>query len=497
MEKIFFVYETINYEKHFLFEYPITKEIFDYLKYRYNELKKSFINKSNDNNPFVEQKNLLQTFLIRSKNQKTFSFEIIIENLYYISYPTKINQKDYYKENNNIFNKIDLFNIIFVLKKDLILKKNKNLKFNLYLNLQSLSKYFQYEEYSKNYLTMQIREIMKIYEKIFPVFNSNEEKLKENLKNNNLFKNIENIYESFQKKIYSNYEINNKIFNYFFDIKFKDNFLHPFHSIILIKKNYEKLLSNNSNQYLKIFLENCKPYKTIQEICLEKNIDLNLILVFVNNLINWKCAKKIFKIQNTSIFLINHHIKNFDLNKSIEKEKKEKIFKIMETLCSIESNIFLEDLYKKYFSDINNENFLEYIIFLLENEFIIMVSQIIISKLKFKYEYDYENMIIKRFNEISNNFINNNIYKIKDNNNEKNKNFDKNEFFYEDFLEEIKKNENDDYNILLDIMPFIQKKMFIDEIVYFTGFKINEILEIVNKYNYIFNILFFPININE
>jgi hypothetical protein len=45
MEKIFFVYETINYEKHFLFEYPITKEIFDYLKYRYNELKKSFINK--------------------------------------------------------------------------------------------------------------------------------------------------------------------------------------------------------------------------------------------------------------------------------------------------------------------------------------------------------------------------------------------------------------------------------------------------------------------
>ena len=489
MEKIFFVYETINYEKHYLFEYPITKEIFDYLKYRYCELKKSFINKSINNNPFVEQKNLLQTFLIRSKNQKSFSFELIIDNLYYISYPTKINQQDYYKENNNNFNKIDLFNIIFVLKKNLVLE-NKNLKNNLYLNLQSLSKYLQYEEYSKNYLTNQIVEIIEFYDKLFQYRNSNEDKLKDYLKNNILFKNIENIFESFQKKNYSNYEINNKIFNYFFDINFKDKLIQPFHSIILIKKNYEKLLSNNSNQYLKFFIENCTPFKTIQEICLEKNINLNIILVFVNNLINWKCAKKIFKIQNTSIFAINHNIQNFDLNKNVEKEKKEKIFKIIETLSSIEPNIFLEDLHKNYFSDINNENFLEYVIFLLENEFIIMISQIIISKLKFKYEYDYEKMIIKNFNNISNNLIDN--LNINDNNNKDKIN--ENEFYFEDFLEEIKKNENNDYVILFDIMPFIQKKMFIDEIVYFTGYKINEILDIVKKYNYIFSILFFPLN---
>ena len=210
----------------------------------------------------------------------------------------------------------------------------------------------------------------------------------------------------------------------------------------------------------------------------------------MNNLINWKCAKKIFKIQNTSIFAINHNIQNFDLNKNVEKEKKEKIFKIIETLSSIEPNIFLEDLHKNYFSDINNENFLEYIIFLLENEFIIMISQIIISKLKFKYEYDYEKMIIKNFNNISNNLIDN--LNINDNNNKDKIN--ENEFYFEDFLEEIKKNENNDYVILFDIMPFIQKKMFIDEIVYFTGYKINEILDIVKKYNYIFSILFFPLN---
>jgi hypothetical protein len=500
MKKIFFIYETLNYEKHYLFEYPITKDLYSYLRYRYNELKKSFINKSNDNDRFVEKKNLLHTFLINHKHQKPFSLDLIIDNLHYISYPTKINQQYYYKEkiNKNNYNKIYLFNLVFVLDKNETLKKNSNLINNLYLNLQCFSKYLQFEEYTKNYLNNQIKDILKNYDKLFREKNSNEEKLYLYIKNNNLFKNIENIFKSIEKKTVTNFEINNKTFNFFFDIKFKDNLIKPYHSIILIKKKYEEILLNNSNPNLLIFLNNCKPDKTIQEICLEKNIDLNLILIFVNNLINWNCAIKIFKIQNNSIFITNHNNINYDLNKNIEKEKKDKIFKIMEKLTLIEPYFYFEDFYKTHFSDsIYNEEFLEYIIFILENEFIVMVSQILISKLKFKYEYKYENMIIQNFNEISNNLI-----ALGDNNNEnkneiENKEINENEIYYENFLKEIEKIDKEEYKILYNIMPFVQKKMFIDEICYFTGYKMNTILEKAKKYNYIFNILVLPINNNE
>ena len=72
-----------------------------------------------------------------------------------------------------------------------------------------------------------------------------------------------------------------------------------------------------------------------------------------------------------------------------------------------------------------------------------------------------------------------------------------NSFYYEDFLKLVKKESMEDFIFLSNIKDLISQRLFINEISYYTGYKIKDILSIVQKYDAIFDLLVVPLYNNK
>ena len=89
------------------------------------------------------------------------------------------------------------------------------------------------------------------------------------------------------------------------------NKIKPYHCIII---NNRKKLENffqstkDINPKILIIVDKIFQMKTLEEISLEKNIELNFVLFFVNQLVSWNLAKIIFKFNNYSTFQIGESI---------------------------------------------------------------------------------------------------------------------------------------------------------------------------------------------
>ena len=162
MKSIFVVAETITFEKHFLFEYPLTEEFYNYLHKKYFKETKSNKNFQNKNtaseNSFSYLELYLKSFTLENHINQDFIFDIIIDNDRFISFPIWFSKNEYNKRmkredmknnnSNNELNKNDdrymllnMFNIIFVFSNEEPMNIKQELFKSVYSNLESLSKY--------------------------------------------------------------------------------------------------------------------------------------------------------------------------------------------------------------------------------------------------------------------------------------------------------------------------------------------------------------------
>jgi hypothetical protein len=95
--------------------------------------------------------------------------------------------------------------------------------------------------------------------------------------------------------------------------------------------------------------------------------------------------------------------------------------------------------------------------------------------------------------KFSNLIPNNNELIISDELNIENNNNENREIYYEDFLKLVKNKSMKDFNILANIKNLIDKHLYINEISYYTGYKIKDILDVVNKYDDIFDLVVVPL----
>jgi hypothetical protein len=171
MKSIFVIAETINYEKHVLFNYPLTNDFFEYLDKKYNKKSKSSKSLTNlDSSEEISDFELyLKLFILDNHVNQNFIFDIIINKDRFISFPLWFSKneynkkmsiekeyedylKDLYQTKSNINKTLDkyvllnMFNIVFVISNDGPMNINRELFKSVYSNLESISKLL----YSKN-----------------------------------------------------------------------------------------------------------------------------------------------------------------------------------------------------------------------------------------------------------------------------------------------------------------------------------------------------------
>ena len=115
MKSIFVIAESINYEKHFLFEYPLTEEFFNYLHKKYfkeSKSNKNIRNKNESENDFSYIELYLKSFTLENHINQDFIFDIIINKERFISFPIWFSKNEYNKrkrkEEEYLNNKINL-----------------------------------------------------------------------------------------------------------------------------------------------------------------------------------------------------------------------------------------------------------------------------------------------------------------------------------------------------------------------------------------------------
>ena len=161
-------------------------------------------------------------------------------------------------------------------------------------------------------------------------------------------------------------------------------------------------------------------------------------------------------------------------------------------------------LYIQFESTMDKGKFLNMLIYLLQKNYLILTSIIIDSILPFKFEYFFEKFFFDSLNNFQNKKNSNMIFEdvnINEKQINRNKktinlyNYKRNNeiIYYEDILLEIKEKSIEDYYLLNNITSLIQKKMYIEEISYYSNYKINEILKTIDKYPELFNIIIVPI----
>ena len=534
MKSIFVVAESLAYEKHFLFEYPLTEEFYNYLRKKNIKEPKSNKNFQNNNNiterEFSYIELYLKSFTLDNHINQDFIFDIIIDNDRFISFPIWFSKNEYNKrikreeDKEDLKNKINLmnnqgtnnlnknddryillnmFNIVFVFSNDEPMNIKQELFKSVYSNLESLSKLLLFEEYNKHYLGIETLRITKIIHKFFT-----QKKESINYKNfiekfplnNNLYKYIKNIYIGIENNEICHVTICNIELNYYISMytnQLNDFQIKPYHSLII--RNRRKLNSffqsvADINPKILIIIDKIFKMKTLQEISLENNIELNFVMFFASQLVSWNLANIIFKFNNYSTFQISDYIPD-----GINLRKHEGIIgfnqaiSILNKFTVSESTTTLNEIYQTYFKSIDNDVFKRCINFLVEKQYLVQTSIIIFTKLKMKDEFNYKKLMVNRFCNLTSY---KKIFEEEEEEKNKNENLDElndDEYYYEDFLKDIKIKSNEDFFILSIIKELINKKLYIDEVSYYTGIKIKDILNTVKKYEAIFDLVVIPL----
>ena len=534
MKSIFVVAESLTYEKHFLFEYPLTQDFFNYLCKLYIKESKSK-NETNNNNPlennFSYLELYLKSFTLDNHINQDFIFDIIIDNERFISFPIWFSKNEYNKrkkreeekeenlknkinlnlinnqESNNIIKNEDkyillnMFNIVFVFNNDEPMNKKQELFKSVYSNLESLSKLLLFEEYNKHYLGIETLRIIKIKQKFFNKkaglsFDNFKEKFPTN---NNIYKFIKNIYEGIAKNEISHVNICNIELNYYISMytnQLNGFQIKPYHSIIIINRkklnNFIKSAADLNPIIFKI-IDKIFEMKTLHEISLEDDIELNFVMFFANQLVSWNLANIIFKFNNYSTFQISDNIPKPNIIRKYEGIMGfNQAVLILNKFTISESTTTLNEIYQTYFKSIDNDTFKRRINFLAERQYLVQTSIIIFSKLKMRSEYNYKKTMLNKFSNLT---MHKNIFdkKEENKNNIINNNDEDDEYYYEDFLSDIKSKSKEDFFILSIIKELISKKLYVNEISYYTGIKIKDILNVVKKYEYIFDLVVVPL----
>ena len=527
MKSIFVVAETITYEKHFLFEYPLTEEFYNYLHKKYFKETKSNKNFQNKNtsseNSFSYLELYLKSFTLENHINQDFIFDIIIDNDRFISFPIWFSKNEYNKrikredlKNNNSKNELNknddrymllnMFNIIFVFSNDEPMNIKQELFKSVYSNLESLSKLLLYEEYNKHYLGIETLRITRMIHKFFT-----QKKEMINYKNffekfstnNNIYKYIKNIYLGIENNEISHVTIYNIELNYYISMytnQLKSFQIKPYHSVIITNRRKLNSFFQNAtdiNPKMIIIIDKIFKMKTLQEISLENNIELNFVMFFANQLVSWNLGNIIFKFNNYSTFQISDNIpEGINLRKHEGIIGFNQAISILNKFTISESTTTLNEIYQIYFKSIDNEVFKRCINYLVERQYLIQTSIIIFSKLKMKNMNDYKKVMINKFcNLTSHKDIYEDVRISKDKNINGNENEEREEenYYYEDFLKEVKEKSNQDFFVLSVIKELIAKKLYIEEISYYTGFKIKEILHVIKKYDPIFDLVVVPL----
>ena len=523
LKKIFFVAETSLEGKLYLFDYPLSKSCFDYLQNLYRKkINKNFQNSTSPEGFAPEQEILFQIFIFkRDENRNNFIFEIMIEDEHYISFPIWIEQNKYYKFRKNKdegcnerradIMKLEMFNIVFVFNKEETMKNAKELIKSIYMNLESFSKSLLFEEYNKNYLLTGIYNIIKFYrdffknDKLEKNDNVNKEKI-ENIfnkfvadfsKNHYIYRYIEKIYKNIKNNEITRLNINNMELIYYMHINLNSSQkykIKPYHC--LLKINEKQLISLSKlpdiNPQLRLFISKINPYKTIQEITLENNIELNFALFFANQLISWNLAKKIFPFHNNSTFQINDNIP-LEISSHNTEMSLKIVIEMLNHFTLSESSTNLDEIYRKYYKTIDNEKFTKNIVDLVKKQYLIQTSFVIFSKLPFKNEYDFKKGII---NDFLNCISSKKIFEKDSEDNicmKKNNEINEDKYYYEDFLKDIKNKSNKDFILLSNIKGMIFKRLYVDEISYYSRIHIKDILETIRKYEPVFDLAVVPL----
>ena len=511
MKSIFVIAETLNYEKHFLFEYPITEEFFNYLHKIYYKLSKSKPIQNND----IESENNFSYFELYAKSftldnhiNQDFIFDIIINNDRFISFPIWFSKNEYIKrkkieEGEYLKNKINLqkqelksetktedkyillnmFNIVYVFSNDEPMNIKQELFKSVYSNLESLSKLLLFEEYNKHYLGIETLRIIKKYQIFFKnkktsiTYKNFIEKFPVN---NNLYNYIKSMFEGIKESEIFHVSLYNIELNYYISMytnRLNGFQIKPYHSLIITKASkLKKFINSVADLNPNIIKINTKllEMKTLEEISLETDIELNFVMFFANQLVSWDLANIIYKFNNYSTFQISNYIPEIKiLKQNIGKIGINQALFILNCFSMCESTTTLNDIYQTYFKSNDSDVFHRRIKFLVEKQYLVQTSIIIYSKLKIKNKNDYKNEIDKNINN--------------------NKDEDDNNYYYEDFLKDIKKTSNEDFRILSIIKNYINEHLYVNEISYYTGFKIGDILETVKKYEYIFDLVVVPL----
>ena len=161
---------------------------------------------------------------------------------------------------------------------------------------------------------------------------------------------------------------------------------------------------------------------------------------------------------------------------------------ILNSFTTSESTTTVNEIYQTYFKSSDNDNFQKSIKYLVQKQYLVQTSIIIRPKIEIKNKHDYKKVMFNRFcNLISHETI----YKEEEKN-EGDEEEDEN-YYYEDFLRDIKNKSKEDFFILSLIKNYIYDKLYINEISYYTGIKIKDILNTVKKYEYIFDLVVVPL----
>lgn len=524
MKRIFVIAETANYEKLVLLNYPLSKEFFEYLYTNYNT-KKNLV-KDLDNLDISEELSdfdiYLKLFILDKHVNQNFIFDIIINKERFISFPLWFSKgeynkrmhikkqyenylKDLYntKNNNNTKEKyilLNMFNIIFVLSNEGPMNINRELCKSVYSNLESISKLLLLEEYHSHYLGLESFNIIKNiknyfrqkkecinYQSFIDIFQQD----------NNFYTYIKNIYEGIKNNEISNVKISNIELNYYigmYNNQINSFKIKPYHCIIINRKKLDIFFQSmkDINPKILIIIDKIYQMKTLEEISLEKNIELNFVLFFANQLVSWNLARIIFKFNNYSTFQVSDKIPDEIIKFKLPGEKIElqTIINILNKFSISESTTTLNEIFKAT-KPIEIDEFKRCIIYLVENQYLDQTSIVIISKLKIKSAANnYHHLFLKKFSDL---FPNQDILNLPE---KLNLECDINEYkeiYYENFLKLVKNKSIKDFNILANIKDFIHKNLYLNEISYYTGYKIKDILDVVNKYDDIFDLVVVPL----
>ena len=322
MKSIFVIAESVNYEKLALFNYPLTNEFYDNLSKKY--VKSNIIRNDDNSSENISDLELyLRLFTLDNHVNQNFIFDIIIDKDRFISFPIWFSKNEYNKRmiiekesEENIMNSkkvknpinktldryilLNMFNIVFIFSNEEPMNINRELFKSVYSNLESLLKLLLFEEYNKHYLGVETLRIIKFFNKFFSQKKegiSYKNFIEKFPQNNNLYKFIKDIYEGIEKNEISNVTFSNIELNYYIGMytnQINSNKIKPYHCIII---NNRKKLENffqstkDINPKILIIVDKIFQMKTLEEISLEKNIELNFVLFFVNQLVSWNLAK--------------------------------------------------------------------------------------------------------------------------------------------------------------------------------------------------------------